>query len=49
MQDPWTDVELEKEMLTTFFTKKRQAATFKSRGAHKETSCNHEAHYSIQW
>ena len=29
MHDLWTDVELEKEMLTPFFSQRRQAAKFK--------------------
>ena len=29
MHDLWTDVELEKEMLTPFFTQRRQATKFK--------------------
>lgn len=33
MHDTWTDVELGKEMLTPFFTKRRQAAKFKGSGS----------------
>lgn len=48
MHDTWVDAEVDKEMLTPFFTKGDRRLNLRVVEAHEGISGHHEAHYGIQ-